>query len=627
MFFAQPMNHVHLVCLASEAQDMALLLARHGRFGPARATDAAWPERPGEAYREIYVEAASRLAKILEHCGTIAPAPAPADAIAPNLRELKGINGRLRDIWQACSHCFELDIRLREEKRRLESLRETFARLRALRVDLSRLMRADSLLDTRLGQVPAANIRRLGEALALAGYVLSRFDQAGDQVFVVVAGPRGAAQVGGLLAQAGWRDLPIPPELRTHPDQAQRYLQEEARRLEEEALRHCEVRQDNLGRHAAWLGQAQLLLRLARPLAETALAGYRGHGQLAAFDGWVPRRLVGDLDAALETRFQGRYLIAAREPASGDAVPTLLHHPFWLRPFVPLVKSYGVPRYGEFDPALLFAGCYLLMFGAMFGDLGHGAVLLALAAFLGGRLAWLRPVGMAAGVASMLFGLLYGSVFGYEDLLPPLWQSPLHDPGRMLAIAVAGGVVFIAVAQTINLFNRLRARQWGAALLDGGGLAGLVFYLAAAQGLHATLGGPGFGLPAAATAATGLLLVAAWKWREHPAPLLERALVTLIETLETASNLFANTLSFLRVAAFSLNHVALALAVFTLAGHLDGFGHGLAVALGNGVIIVLEGAIVAIQALRLMYYEGFSRFYHGDGVEFAPLRLEEGKPG
>jgi V/A-type H+-transporting ATPase subunit I len=97
--------------------------------------------------------------------------------------------------------------------------------------------------------------------------------------------------------------------------------------------------------------------------------------------------------------------------------------------------------------------------------------------------------------------------------------------------------------------------------------------------------------------------------------------VTAIETLETGINLFSNTLSFMRVAAFSLNHVALALAIFTLAKGLDSAGHGFTLVLGNIVIIVLEGGIVAIQALRLMYYEGFSRFFSGDGTEFVPLRL------
>ena len=119
-----------------------------------------------------------------------------------------------------------------------------------------------------------------------------------------------------------------------------------------------------------------------------------------------------------------------------------------------------------------------------------------------------------------------------------------------------------------------------------------------------------------------MVAVAIFKWVETRAGFGERALVATIETLETGINLFANTLSFMRVAAFSLNHVALALAVFTLANGLDSLGHWLTIALGNVVIIVLEGGIVAIQALRLMYYEGFSRFFSGDGIRLRPAEID-----
>ena len=136
---------------------------------------------------------------------------------------------------------------------------------------------------------------------------------------------------------------------------------------------------------------------------------------------------------------------------------------------------------------------------------------------------------------------------------------------------------------------------------------------------------PGASVLGAGVAIAGLTAVAAFKWYETRAGLGERLLVTAIETLETGINLFANTLSFMRVAAFSLNHVALALAVFTLANGLEAAGHWTTIVLGNVVIIVLEGGIVAIQALRLMYYEGFSRFFSGDGTEFVPLRLAGAK--
>jgi V/A-type H+-transporting ATPase subunit I len=316
--------------------------------------------------------------------------------------------------------------------------------------------------------------------------------------------------------------------------------------------------------------------------------------------------------------------MSARNPSPKEAkdIPSLLTYPFWLKPFVPLVKSYGVPRYGEFDPSLLFAITYIVLFGAMFGDVGHGAVILVLSAFLGGKLNWLRVVGMSAGAVSILFGFLYGSIFGYEELIHPLWQSPLHNAGQMLVLAVYGGVGFICATLLINTYNRLVAGHWLEALFDSTGLTGLAFYLAMVFGLRGVFVGEPFGLLNAGVAYVSILTIAAFKWMESKAGLGERVLVTLIESLETAINLFANTLSFLRVAAFSLNHVALALAIFTMANGMSATGHWLTIVLGNIVIIVLEGGIVAIQALRLMYYEGFSRFFSGDGTEFMPLRVE-----
>jgi len=222
---------------------------------------------------------------------------------------------------------------------------------------------------------------------------------------------------------------------------------------------------------------------------------------------------------------------------------------------------------------------------------------------------------------SMLFGVLYGSIFGYEDIIEPFWLSPLHDPIRVLTIAVGFGVGFIVFTLLINAYNKAIAGHVSEALFDSTGVAGLVFYLGAVGSVVSFTGAADLADPAGVLAGLGIVTIAAYKWFEAKAGLGERILVTAIETLETGINLFANTLSFMRVAAFSLNHVALALAIFTLANGLDTAGHWFTIVLGNIVIIVLEGGIVAIQALRLMYYEGFSRFFNGDGTEFMPLRL------
>jgi V/A-type H+-transporting ATPase subunit I len=586
----------------------------------------ALAESPAVAYREVWLEASARLAKLLEQCGDTGPLRLPDEAEAPTLADLEELNAWLKEVWIACLECHENEGRIEEARGHLAALEDTLAKLERLNVDLAHLLRADSLLAVHIGSLPVDGLKRVTEALAMTSHLVSRFDQVGEQVFAVIAGPRTRHdEVRGLLAQAGWRELPVPDELRTRPQAARSWLEGERARLETQFSAACEVRDGLRDQFGARLHEARQRLALARPLAEAALAGVRGKGELAAVSGWVPRRQLKALRDTLEMRFHGRYWLDAHEPDPAELaeVPSLVRYPGWLRPFVPLVTSYGVPRYGEFDPTLPFALTYLLLFGAMFGDIGHGAVILLLAAALRRRLGRMAWIGIAAGAVSMGFGWLYGSLFGYEDLVEPVWLSPLHDPIRMLTLAVGFGVGFIAFTLLANAFNRLVAGQTGAALFDSGGLAGLLFYLGAVGSLAGLAGAADWAQPAGVLAAAGIALVAAYKWIEARAGLGERILVTVIETLETGINLFANTLSFMRVAAFSLNHVALALAIFTLANGLGAAGHGITLVLGNIIIIVLEGGIVAIQALRLMYYEGFSRFFSGDGRAFVPLRLRE----
>ncbi len=626
MLRAEPLLRIQLLVLASEVQDAALALARFGVFSPAPCREDLLAESPAAAYREAWLEAEARLSKLQEECGDSGPLDLPADAEAPSLADLLELNQWLRAVWNDCLDCHEDEARIEDVRSHLGTLEDTLVKLEGLNVDLAHLLRPDSLLAVNIGSLPAAEIKRVTEALSMTGYLVSRFDQAGGQVYVVIAGPRARqGEVRGLLAQAGWRELPVPDELRTHPQAARTWLESERIRLNTQSGAACQIREGLRDQFGPRLHEARLRLALARPLAEAAQAGILGRGGLAALSGWAPRRQLDQLRETLDARLHGRYWLDTREASPDDVaeVPSLVRYPSWLRPFVPLVKSYGVPRYGEFDPVLPFAFTYLLLFGAMFGDIGHGAVILVLALAFARRLGRLAWVGVAAGAVSMLFGFFYGSIFGYEDIISPLWLSPLHDPIRVLTIAVAFGVGFIVFTLLVNARNKWTAGHIAEALFDSSGLAGLAFYLGAVGVLASLSGAADVARPAGVLAGLGIVGVAAFKWHETRAALGERMLVTFIETLETAINLFSNTLSFMRVAAFSLNHVALALAVFTLAHGLDAAGHGITLVLGNIVIIVLEGGIVAIQALRLMYYEGFSRFFSGDGREFVPLRIEK----
>lgn len=624
MFRAEPLVKIRLLMLASEAPDAALELARFGVYSPAQHAHAELAETPADSYREAWLDAESRVSKLVERCGGLGELSVPEGAAAPTRADLDELNEWLKEVWNACLSAHDGEARIQEEIRHLDGLEETLSKLERLNVDLAQLLRVDGLLAVNIGSLPSGSVKRVGEALSMTGSLMSTFDSIGDQSYAVIAGPRDRQEeVRGVLSQAGWRELPVPRELRTHPQAARAWLAEERKRVEERNNAGCVAMDSLRGQYRSGLEEARLRVALGRPLAEAAVAGVRGKGGLVSLSGWAPRSRAHLLKAMLQARFHGRYWLDMEEPKAKEAgdVPSLVRYPSWLTPFVPLVKSYGIPRYGEFDPTLPFALTYLLLFGAMFGDIGHGAVILLLSAALFrklGRAAW---IGIAAGAMSMLFGALYGSIFGYEALIEPVWLSPLHNPIHVLTVAVGFGVGFIILTLLVNARNRLVAGHWVEALFDSTGMAGLVFYLGAVGAVAALAGAVENAAPFHILAVLGILIVAVFKWVETRAGWGERALVTAIETLETGINLFANTLSFMRVAAFSLNHVALALAIFTLANGLDAAGHWFTITLGNIVIIVLEGGIVAIQALRLMYYEGFSRFFSGDGTEFVPLKL------
>ena len=481
-------------------------------------------------------------------------------------------------------------------------------------MDLAYLLRPDGLLAVNIGSLPAASVKRMGEALSMTGYVIYNFDTIGDQVYAVIAGPRDRHdEVRGLLSQAGWRELPVPPELRTHPRTARAWLSEERQRFEHGMSPNAPCWK------ACAASTARASTKLACASSSVARWPRRPCSASAARGAWpvCPDGFPGAVRTNCGKRWKHGFMattgwISRRRPAEAAMTPSLVRYPAWLKPFVPLVRSYGVPRYGEFDPALPFAlpTCCCSAPCSATSATAPSSPLLAIAFRQAPR-----PGGLAGHRGrrvSMLFGFFYGSIFGFEDIIEPLWMSPLHDPIRMLTIAMAFGVGFIVFTLLVNACNRLAAGHVAEALFDSTGLAGLVFYLGAVGGW------PAWRARHAALPSWPLALPASSRWRLQMVGSQGRTgradLVTAIETLETGINLFANTLSFMRVAAFSLNHVALALAVFTLANGLGAAGHWLTIVLGNIVIIVLEGGIVAIQALRLMYYEGFSRFFSGDGT-------------
>ncbi len=628
MFKPQPMQRVDLSLLKDDAPQAALLLANYGCFAPefTEIIPQNLPEQPGENYRHAYHENKSRLDKILEHFGIAVPEEISAPMQPVTLEQLTELGAWLKQIWTQCSDDQERMRRLHDEYLHTGQLLRALDQFGDINIDLTRLRKKGELLDVRVGTLPLANIQRFEEALRLAGYIAIRFFTSADLIHLIIAGATGqAGEIERVLQAAGWRSTDIPAEFHGQPAEVRQELNErmaslELRSAQEDQQRRTQAAQQDF--HARLLDAAQRLARTA-PYAELAVL-MRGRGNLITVSGWIPGSQLQRLRQMLEKTLADHFVLQARDPRDDERllVPSLIIHHRWLHPFVSLVLNYGVPRYGEVDPTILFAVSFVLMFGMMFGDLGHGAVIAITGLLLRGRLGQYASLAVAVGVSSMLFGLLYGSVFGYEKFISALWMSPLTDPMLMLGVALGWGIAFILLATLLTIYNRLADGRLREALLDSHGVAGLLLYLGLLGGAWrlTTTGQLGIAIPLLLCAALAAIFFNAWQ-RNSGSAFVERLLIVLVEGFEAIMAYISNTLSFLRLAAFSLNHVALAIAIFTVGNMLHTTGYWLTVVLGNVFILVLEGAIVAIQALRLEYYEGFSRFFGGDGRPFKPLTL------
>ena len=408
-------------------------------------------------------------------------------------------------------------------------------------------------------------------------------------------------------------------------------------------------------------GYGELLNFVRRELTDAmAVARAQEHfGQaahLVCISGWTPtgkeadvRRIVDEITAGTGIVELSAETSESRTGADAESIPVKFEESAALRPFQRLVAMFGVPRYQEVEPSVFVAVSFLIMFGLMFGDVGQGAVIALLGWFLRRSprpaLKPLRDAGqflVFAGISACVFGFLYGSVFGYEELLPALWLHPLHDVAALLKITVGLGVACISIGIGINIVNKIRTRRYFEGVFDKFGVIGILFYWGSiGLGIKAAKAGelvPGEVLLFVILPLAILFLreplyhVLTRQRRLFQHDILSFILESSIEVMETVTAFLGSTVSFLRVGAFALSHAALCLAIYAIVDTIRGApGSGLwmllVVVVGNALVIVLEGMVVVIQGIRLQYYELFSKYLAGDGVLYAPFQLASlGKP-
>jgi V/A-type H+-transporting ATPase subunit I len=367
-------------------------------------------------------------------------------------------------------------------------------------------------------------------------------------------------------------------------------------------------------------------------LAETAAHGVSRDG-VAALLGWTPAPALPELAERLAP--VGAALVPLLAPR-GVQPPTATRRGAAATAFAPLVDIYATVPYRDIDPTIPSGLAYAAMFGAMFGDVGHGALLVAGALLIRqgfprwSRLSGLRPHALliaAAGVSAMFFGLVYGECFGPTGLVGRGLVAPLDQPVVMLIGGVAFGALLLAGAYAIGTVNRVREGGLALALYSPAGIAGtLLFAAAGAAGAawYWHLGWLGLAAGLVAFVALGLVFVGLRSAAGGGGAGIAQSIV---ETFDLVIRLGTNVVSFARLAAFGLTHAVLGLIVWEATVALGRHGGGavagavLVFIVGNLLAFGLEALVAAIQALRLEYYELFSRVFRVEGRPFQPWHV------
>lgn len=469
-------------------------------------------------------------------------------------------------------------------------------------------------------------------------------------------------KVESALAETAWKGgEPVTGDAAVNPEIGERLK----KRLEEVQARQDELKYDVetvIGNEKQHIKDLWTQLRVAETYSAIQQR-FNKTERTFVFSGWIAEKMKKKVSDGIFKACNGDCYIELTSAAEaveeeGLVPPVLLETPKLLKPFETVITNFAVPAYGTINPSYIVALTFMLMFGLMFGDVGHGAVVL-LAGIIGTITArkkrkpdYIYNLMCYCGLSAVFFGVMFGSYFGYS-WLPAVWfnyhgavvghnaSGMVQSLMQILALSAWLGVGMISLGIFFFFYNCICCKKWLELLTDKSGLAGAVFYwggVACAyffmtDGSFARI--PGwvlalcFGLPTAAFFVRLVIHSVKEEGRFRISSLPMLVMELLIEILEVFSGYLANTLSFLRVAGLGIAHVSLMQAFFTLAdmvgsdSALKAAASVFLIILGNVLVIALEGLSAWIQTVRLHYYEFFNKFLMGGGIAFRPISLAE----
>ncbi|MDW8084091.1 MAG: V-type ATPase 116kDa subunit family protein [Candidatus Caldarchaeum sp.] len=482
----------------------------------------------------------------------------------------------------------------------------------------------------------------------------------GAVLIFIVSRMAEAEEVERVVRSLGLRPLSLPSEYPSRVDLAAQKIESEIRSIEQ---RIAGINLE-LASYVAAEKQHLISLRDGYLLVKESLSRVAGAGDLRFFavtEGYVPNEKIDEFIRRVGSKY---FVHVSEENGHGDERPSILRNSSVSRPFENITLIQGHPKADEIDPTPFVSVFFTLFYGLMFADLGHGLVILGFALLMFKRMSgplkeWAKLL-MFLGVSASVFGFLIGEAFGFKvgKLInsPELFhlveehggakQFSLPEVQRLLVFTLFLGIVHMVVGYSLAVYKFLKGNEKAEALTVklptlAMYIFGVFFALAffgAGGNIQAILStespAPLINLPTNLVGSIGIFgavacifvllfgrYVAGATGLGHRTSLISSIGSGLLEVLENIIHFLSNTISYARITILLIVHVALLLLLNTAWEALGPASLPLLI-VGNAGIILLEGLLVFIQAMRLHVYEFFSKFYDGTGRPFKKLSRE-----
>lgn len=527
---------------------------------------------------------------------------------------------------------------LDEELRHKEDVIDQIIPLNKLNFEIEKLFDLE-YFKYRYGRMPKDSfekIQKYNESLDIIVYEVFRKE---DYVYLMYFMPNTVwGEIDSLFASLYFTRLRIYDDIKGYPKESYERIKDELNNLSEELADINSKIEIFIEEHSERI--STIFKTISKLHHIYSVRNYALHSKETFYlTGWLPHSQMDAFLNQMKKADTFSFIIKEDETVKRLKPPTKLKNNGFFKPFESLVSMYGIPSYDEVDPTVFVGITYLIMFGIMFGDLGQGLVIALLGYLLYKKTkSSLGHIAVYLGITSAIAGIFYGSLFGNEEILRKYFDfipmfNPMEHKTTILIVGIGFGAILIVIAMLLNIINALKSKKMGRLFFDKNGIVGLVIYfsilfvvLSKVMALDMTL------IPAIVLIVLSLIIIL----MSHPLQEFIEGkkeflpedkkgffIESFFELIETVLAILSNTISFMRVGAFALNHVGLVIA-FNMLSDMVGKSSGktgslIVMIFGNILIIALEGLIVAIQGLRLEYYELFSRFFDGNGSEYKPF--------